>query len=457
MQSHDPALLDLVARYKRRVAGTYRAITPEEIPTLVGPLAVTRKIDGELWFLGRSGDGPFLVNPKGRTITAGLPILEQAHALAPGTIVAGELHVDAGTGRERVGDLSAALAAGAAQAQRLCFTAFDLLRDASGTDQLGQPYDARYEALAALLGDGSSNLRRSIAERVDGQAGLQALFTSVVDQGGAEGLIARSAQGIVYKVKPVRDLDAVVIAFTERGDEPGLARSILLGLMHDDGTIQMLGGCGNLGSSEMRKTLHTRLSALVAPSAVRYASDSGALYRFVRPETVVTIRVTDLQGEKSDGTATTTPVLTFGAEGWVGRGVRNCPRPLHPVFDRIREDKSASAHDVRFAQVAEWVPPDTETAASGPLPPSTVLRREVWTKAAKGSTAVRKLVVWRTNKERQGASFPAYVVHWTDYSAARGTPLEREVRLAPTEALAMQLADGMVAENIKKGWAKVGG
>jgi hypothetical protein len=109
--------LDLVARYKRRVAGTYRAITPEEIPTLVGPLAVTRKIDGELWFLGRSGDGPFLVNPKGRTITAGLPILEQAHALAPGTIVAGELHVDAGTGRERVGDLSAALAAGAAQAQ----------------------------------------------------------------------------------------------------------------------------------------------------------------------------------------------------------------------------------------------------------------------------------------------------------------------------------------------------
>jgi hypothetical protein len=48
------------------------------------------------------------------------------------------------------------------------------------------------------------------------------------------------------------------------------------------------------------------------------------------------------------------------------------------------------------------------------------------------------------------------VVHWTDYSATRGSPLDREVRLAPTEALAMQVADAMIAENIKKGWAKVG-
>jgi hypothetical protein len=49
------------------------------------------------------------------------------------------------------------------------------------------------------------------------------------------------------------------------------------------------------------------------------------------------------------------------------------------------------------------------------------------------------------------------VVHWTDYSATRGTPLEREVRLAPSEALAMELGEAMIAENVKKGWSKVGG
>ena len=79
----------------------------------------------------------------------------------------------------------------------------------------------------------------------------------------------------------------------------------------------------------------------------------------------------------------------------------------------------------------------------------------MWTKAAKGQTALRKLVIWRTNKEQDDSPYPAYVVHWTDYSASRGTPLERKVRLAPTEALALSHEDAMVEENGKKGWTKV--
>jgi len=89
--------------------------------------------------------------------------------------------------------------------------------------------------------------------------------------------------------------------------------------------------------------------------------------------------------------------------------------------------------------------------------PYTTTRLHLQETKAKGQTAVRKLVIWRTNKAQVDASFPAYVVHWTDYSATRGTPLEREVRLAPTESLAMELGDAMIAENIKKGWVKIGG
>jgi hypothetical protein len=126
------------------------------------------------------------------------------------------------------------------------------------------------------------------------------------------------------------------------------------------------------------------------------------------------------------------------------------------VLDRVRDDKSVTIHDVRFAQVADRVPVSTVAAPSGPLPASEVLRREVWTKVTKGQTAVRKLVIWGRKAEAD-ASFPAYVVHWTDYSATRGTPLEREVRLAPSEALAMELGEAMIAENVKKGWSKVGG
>jgi hypothetical protein len=90
------------------------------------------------------------------------------------------------------------------------------------------------------------------------------------------------------------------------------------------------------------------------------------------------------------------------------------------------------------------------------VPPSEIVRREVYTKSTKGEIAVRKLVVWRTNKEHLAhVRFGAWVVHFTDYSAGRKEPLQREVRLAPTEAMATKIADELIAEGIKKGWTRV--
>ena len=51
--------------------------------------------------------------------------------------------------------------------------------------------------------------------------------------------------------------------------------------------------------------------------------------------------------------------------------------------------------------------------------------------------------------------FPAYVVHWTDYSPSRAEPLDREVKLALNENDARKIADDLVKENIKKGWERV--
>jgi hypothetical protein len=90
------------------------------------------------------------------------------------------------------------------------------------------------------------------------------------------------------------------------------------------------------------------------------------------------------------------------------------------------------------------------------LPASTLVRREVWTKTTKGQLAVRKLLVWKTNKSDGSQRYPAYVVHWTDYSAGRAEPLDRDVRPAPDEAGAQQIAQEFIEANIKKGWEKVG-
>jgi len=68
---------------------------------------------------------------------------------------------------------------------------------------------------------------------------------------------------------------------------------------------------------------------------------------------------------------------------------------------------------------------------------------------------VRKLVVWKTNKETEDPMYPAFVVHWTDYSPGRKDPLKRTVRLAPDKGLALEIADDLINSEIKRGWKPV--
>ena len=76
----------------------------------------------------------------------------------------------------------------------------------------------------------------------------------------------------------------------------------------------------------------------------------------------------------------------------------------------------------------------------------------MWVKRSGEKTDVRKLLVWKTNKEAAG--WPAYVVHWTDYSGGRKTPLERDVRPAATDAAANALAEALLEEELGKGWER---
>jgi hypothetical protein len=452
----DAQVVDLVAAYKRRVAGAYRPLPLDALSNLPkGPLLVSRKLDGEFWCLLMGPAGPQLVNPGGRMLAGNHPVLVAAASLLPaGVMLAGELHSAPIDRRERVGDVAGGLAAGG---EGLHFTVFDIVREADGAEP-ARRYDERLTRLETWLAEATGPLQVVVTERLPDVTALQQHYEAVVGEGGAEGLVVRVVDGIIYKVKPVIDIDAVVIGFTEKTAEPGQVRSLLLGLRHPDGSIQVLGGCGTVGTSEVRRELLSRLAPLQRPSTVRQASDGGGLYAFVRPELVVTIHVTDLQAERSDGSLTQSPRLVYTDGGWQGAGIAPCPRPIHPSFDRVREDKDASGPDVRFAQVEPWMATVEDAAgASVVLPGSTMIRRAVWTKVTKGQTAVRKLLVWKTNKDMHDRTYPAFVVHWTDYSAGRAAPLEREVRLAPNEDEALRLADAFVAEHIKKGWELVGG
>ncbi|MCA9694414.1 MAG: ATP-dependent DNA ligase [Myxococcales bacterium] len=462
----DSELAAMLRGYKRSVASRYRSVVQEELATHLPPgkLLVSPKIDGELWFLVLDGAQAFFASPKGRVITGDVPVLKEAlKALKRSegrTIIAGELFAIKGKGskgRPRVGDLANAMGGGEkAATDRIAFAAFDSLlggdADASGSIPL---YKDRLAMLGRLL-HGGKRLQSIKTEEVTGGDKVEALFEQWVEGGKGEGLVIRTAENKIYKAKPTINIDAVIIGYTESSEDKNKVGSLLLAMMREDGSYQIIGKCGNMPDPQRFKFMK-QLQKEHCDSNYRFANSKGALFRFTEPKTVIEVKLTDIQSETSSGDSIYRMVLEHKDGGW--QAIREFPGAsiLHPVFVRIRDDKAVNPVDIRVSQVLErcLVENIDRKAERLVLPVSTVLRREVYTKTTKGEQAVRKLVVWATNKEALDPAYPAYVVHWTDYSAGRKTPLAREVRLAPDKALALEIAEGFVDKNIKKGWTQV--
>jgi len=123
------------------------------------------------------------------------------------------------------------------------------------------------------------------------------------------------------------------------------------------------------------------------------------------------------------------------------------------VFIRVREDKTAALPDVRWSQITDVVSFPDPVPNPADLPQSEIIRREVYTKRVRDyGTAVRKLVVWKTNKEDVDHRSPAYAAMFTDYSPARQEPLRTELRVAASIERITAVAENWCAENIRRGW-----
>ena len=446
-------LMSQIVAYRKVVATNYVLTTPSDIERKLGlPLLVSTKLDGELWFLLFDSQWK-LVSPTGRVITGPIETLEQVTKakLDTGSIYAGELHV-LGEKRTRIADMTSALAAGdKCDTSKLAFAVFDVVTSPT-TSAIGTPYTQRYEAISQLPAEKNFFAVTSTATR---SAGEVAEIFDRETAAGAEGLVARAEDGRSYKVKPTKELDAAIIGFTERRDADGslMVRSLLFAIIHDDGSWIPVTTSGNIGDSAFRHELLEQLQPLVRPSSYRRTSESsGVMYQLVEPKLIVELRCMDLQLEDFQGKPIKHPRLAFSKDGWQVTGWSNSVAVHNSIVVRLRNDKAATAEDIGWSQITRQLPV-AAVSEDSKLGASSLLRRQVWTKEGAGKVDVRKLVVWKTNKESAG--YPAYVVHWTDYSSTRKSPLDREVRLAPNEAEALKIAESMISENIKKGWSEV--
>ncbi len=421
---------------------------------------ISRKVDGEFTCLAYRDSEVITINPWG-TIRTGAPFhVEAAQLLSKAgvksAILGGELYVARPDGkRARVHDVTRVARAPdtPADVASLRFAAFAIY-DLDGADLADTPVVAMAKLRAVLAGGKTIHP----VETIEGsETEVFARYATWVEAEGEEGIVAIGEKRGWFKIKPKHSLDLAVIAFSEGTDDrTGMLHSLLLAAVREDGTFHLCGRVGGGFTDEQRVRLLEELSANVVETGYIEVNSDRVAYKMIGPGRVAEISCLDVIAVSSTGEPIDKMVLEWDATAARWSSVRRLPLVsiISPQFERFRDDKSTTATEAGIAQLAAIadIPEARSGAETRRLPKSELLRRAVATKDAKGKTMVRKLLLWRTNKEQLSAEYPAYVLLLTDYSPNRKSPIERDIRVSSSLDQLDAYWRVWTEENFVKGW-----
>ncbi|HYF51789.1 MAG TPA: hypothetical protein VEJ63_20400 [Planctomycetota bacterium] len=460
----DPATYQRTQEYRRISGSRMMALGKEDIRTKLpeSEWHVSRKVDGEFTVLVFDGKEAVTVNPGG-TVRVGLPFITEAAKLlakagVKAALVAGELYVKRPDGkRARIHDVVkvARQPESKEDLHSLRFAVFDLL-ELDGKPPATQ-FGETWKRIRKIFDTGES------VRPVDGfftkkTNEIEEKFEEWVEKDGEEGVVVRSDTAGFFKIKPRHSVDAAVVGFTEATeDRKGMLHDLLIALMRTDGTFHLLGRVGGGFTDEQRREFFSDLKDMVVESEYAEVNPEHVAYEMVKPEWVIEVSCLDLISQTTRGGTIDRMVLNWDSAAKKYGVIRRLPLAsvISPQFVRRREDKAIKPSDLRVQQVADLVEVRMldKDACQLTLPKSELIKRECFTKVLKGQTMLRKLVLWKTNKENEG-NYPAYVAHFTDFSPNRKTPLERELRVSNSREQIEQLYAQLLADNIVKGWNK---
>ncbi|MEM8667565.1 MAG: hypothetical protein AAGG48_08630 [Planctomycetota bacterium] len=460
----DPTILSRTQDYRRLTGSRMVPLGKSDIRRKVPNASyhVSRKVDGEFTVLVVREGNVFSINPGG-TVRVGLPWQAEAatafkKAGVEEAMVAGELYAHHSERRPRVHDVVrvARQPSSDEDLERLRFAAFDLI--SIDGRPAAENYADTWQSIESIFG-GGQRIHPVETRLLADTAGIEQLFSTWVEGEDAEGVVVRSDGAGLFKVKPRHNLDVVIIGFTESSDERhGMLHDLLVAVMRQDGTMHVLCRVGGGFSEDERRTLLSDLKDRVVASEYAEVNSDYVAYQMVRPETVIEISCLDLIAQTTRGGTINRMVLEYDdAKGF--QVVRRLPlvSVISPQFIRMRSDKQPHPDDVRMAQITQQVEvsqADTD-AKNLKLPKTELLKREVFAKELKGETMVRKFVILKTNKEDESDEYPAYVVHYTDFSPNRKEPLSRDVLVSSSKEQIEELYNLCKEKNIKKGWRQV--
>ena len=184
-------------------------------------------------------------------------------------------------------------------------------------------------------------------------------------------------------------------------------------------------------------------------------------YQMIRPDKVVEISCLDVISQTTRGGAINRMVIRWSEseKKWLTERRMPLASILSPEFICFRDDKSASCDETGLNQLTDIVEIEgtEKTLEDLQLPKSEILKRVVYTKELKGNRMVRKLVLWKSNKEELSEIHPAYVLHLTDYSPNRKSPLDREIRVSQSKEQMMKFWHEFSEKAFVRGWKPVEG
>jgi len=458
----DPSLHVKAQDYKRRVSGSTRAVSSDDafkIPKGRGYF-VSKKYDGEFALCFFDGKTLLSVNPGG-TVRVGLPCLEEAETLlkkakVKDCIFAGEYYVKEGKTKghpvqQVVGILRKPDSK--KETERVGLAVFDVIQvDDKPVTEVAKVF----QFLEKWFGKGK-HVHPVENRKVDTTDKILEAFTEWVVGEGAEGVVVRHDSAGLFKVKTRHNIDVAIIGFSEgTEDRKGMLHDLLVAVMRDDGTFHEFTRVGGGFTDDDRRDFVKDLRKRIVPSDYVAVNNDYVAYEMIKPGPVIEISCLDMIVERARGGPVNRMVLDWDGKRYKALSRMPLVSVISPQYIAMRDDKEAVVDDVNIRQVNDLVKvPEIEKSAHvEQADPSKILERTVYTKTMKGNKMVRKLLLWKTNKENQ-ADFPAFVVYLTDFSPNRKNPLERDVKIASTEKDARKLFDALAEKNFIGGWEKV--
>jgi ATP-dependent DNA ligase len=435
----DPKLQIKAQDYKKRLSSAMRAISGQDIgrvPAGKGTF-VSRKYDGEFAYVVYDGKNIISLHPSG-TVRNGLPCLEEAaaklmKAKVGSCIFAAEFYLlDTAAESRSLEQVLRVLRAPASKKEldRIALAVFDVV------ELEGKPLNATkvFADLDKWFGK-AKNVHPVEHKSANKSETIMETYVDWVVGEGAEGIVVRNDKGDYYKIKLRHNLDVAIIGFSEGiENRKGMLHDLLVGVVRPDGTFQELTRVGGGFSEADRKEFLKDLKKRVVPSDYVAVNNDYVAYDMIKPGPVIEISCLDMIAERSRGGPVNRMVLEWTGKKYAALSRMPLVSVISPQYVRFRDDKEASVADTSIHQVTDQVKVEdaAKSADTTKLKPSKMIERTVYTKVMKENTMVRKILLWKTNKE-DTPDFPAYVIYLTDFSPNRKTPLERDIKVASTE------------------------